>query len=397
MRFVLVSLSPSGGLFQFSYQLGAHLAENGHEVELVTGPKPEISSRVPGFAVNDSLPTWHPGATAVESLLVRRTRRVARGARHVAALAKLVAHVQRRRPDVILWHEMRFAIDCWCLVIARRLLPDTVMATVMHEARPLAEQRRSGSLYRSSPVLIRSISMAVNRLDLIFVLGEKTRAELREHWDPPGDVVVIPHGDEGVFLADVDVVPVGSTGQHTLFFGTWIRHKGIDILLDSFEMVRAELPEATLTLAGAVAGDVDFDAIRRRASKIGGVTLHPGYVAMPAVPALMSEARVVAAPYLRANQSGVVHLAQTFGRPVVATAVGDIPSAVTHDVSGLLIEPGDCAALTTALLRLLRDPDLAARLGTEGQRRVQSEGSWTEIATKVHDAAQRLASEKKAS
>lgn len=391
MRFVLVELSPSGGLFQFSYQLGAHLAQNGHEVELVTGPDPEISSTVSGFVVHGMLPTWHPGADSVESQLLRRARRVFRGARHVAALVKLVRHLRRRRPDVIVWPAMRFPIDCWCLVIARRLLPGAVMTTVMHETRPLAEQRRSGSLYRSSPTLIRSIAMAVHRLDVIFVLGETARAELREQWDPPGAVEVIPHGDEGVFVTGDDLPDVASTDQHVLFFGTWIRHKGIDVLLDSFEKVRVEVPNATLTLAGAVGADVDFDAVRRRAAEIGGVTLQPGYVAMGAVPALFGEARVVAVPYLRANQSGVLHLAQTFGRPVVATAVGDIPAAITDGVTGLLIEPGDRAALTTSLIRLLRDPDLATRLGAEGQRRVHGEGSWSEIATKVHDAVRRHA------
>ena len=48
--------------------------------------------------------------------------------------------------------------------------------------------------------------------------------------------------------------------------------------------------------------------------------------------------------------------------PVVATAVGGIPEIVTHEESALLIQPGDPAAMSAALLRILTQPELASRL-----------------------------------
>ena len=50
-RIALIEFSPSGGLFQFSVQLGEALARAGAEVEVITGPKPELSSREPGCRV----------------------------------------------------------------------------------------------------------------------------------------------------------------------------------------------------------------------------------------------------------------------------------------------------------------------------------------------------------
>jgi glycosyltransferase involved in cell wall biosynthesis len=58
------------------------------------------------------------------------------------------------------------------------------------------------------------------------------------------------------------------------------------------------------------------------------------------------------------------------GKPVIATAVGGIPEMVENEVTGLLIPPADEPALAGALLRLLRDPALASRLGSRARARV---------------------------
>ncbi len=58
--------------------------------------------------------------------------------------------------------------------------------------------------------------------------------------------------------------------------------------------------------------------------------------------------------------------------PAVATRVGGIPEIVTHEESALLVEPGDVAAMESALRRILTDPALAASL-TEQSRRLIAE------------------------
>jgi starch synthase len=57
-------------------------------------------------------------------------------------------------------------------------------------------------------------------------------------------------------------------------------------------------------------------------------------------------------------------------RPVVASRVGGIPEYVAEGETGLLVPPGDSAALVGAVLELLADPALMARLGTGGRKRV---------------------------
>lgn len=62
--------------------------------------------------------------------------------------------------------------------------------------------------------------------------------------------------------------------------------------------------------------------------------------------------------------------AMWFGVPVVATRISGVPEQVEDGTTGLLVEPGDPAALADALERLLSDPAAAAAMGRAGARRV---------------------------
>ena len=59
------------------------------------------------------------------------------------------------------------------------------------------------------------------------------------------------------------------------------------------------------------------------------------------------------------------------GRPVVSTDVGGVRSVVADGVSGILAPPGDVAAVSRALARLLAEPDTRRRMGEAGRHRVQ--------------------------
>ena len=97
---------------------------------------------------------------------------------------------------------------------------------------------------------------------------------------------------------------MSGTGPVALFFGVWTKYKGIEVLLDAFALVRAELPDARLILAGAVGADLDLDGVLQRARVVGNVDARPGYVPVDGVAPLLDSARVVVTPYIRATQSG---------------------------------------------------------------------------------------------
>jgi glycosyltransferase involved in cell wall biosynthesis len=80
-----------------------------------------------------------------------------------------------------------------------------------------------------------------------------------------------------------------------------------------------------------------------------------------------------------------------YGRPVVATPVGGLIDAVVDGETGLVVPPGDVAALRGALERLLGDKELRRRLGAAGRLQMQQGGDWVESLVDAYRAVVREA------
>jgi len=387
VRIALVEFSPAGGLYQFAAQLAGGMAALGHSVDLLTGPDPELEPR-PGVRQLPILPTWHPAHRADASAALRRVRRVYRAARYVQAWWVVGRYLRRERPDVVQFAEWRFALDGAMFQLALAGARPEVVADVAHSPLPLSESRDAEGLLKSGPLLHRSLRSAYSRTDVVFVLGERSRAEFQEAFGAVTRIEVVPHGDEGVY-ATADPTDAGTSPETVLFFGGLSRYKGLDLLLDAFAQLRERRPAARLVVAGPVV-DVDVDRLRERADAIGGVDLRPGYVPVEEVADLVTAARLVVTPYLRANVSGVAHLAHTLARPVVATDVGDLREVVRDGETGILVPAADASRLAEAMERLLTHPRLATRLGAEGRARLREGSSWRQVAERVTGVYQDL-------
>ncbi len=77
--------------------------------------------------------------------------------------------------------------------------------------------------------------------------------------------------------------------------------------------------------------------------------------------------------------------AMACGLPVVATTAGAYPEVIEDGVSGLLVRPGDAAALADAIKRVLSDGDLARRLGAAAEARIQRLFTWHRCAEQTVD------------
>ncbi|MGB0969554.1 MAG: glycosyltransferase [Mycobacterium sp.] len=383
-RIALVEFLPSGGLYQFSLQMGEALARAGDQVELITGPSPELPSREPGCRVRSILPTWHPAAGGDVPDWWRRARRGVRAGQHTLAWLVLLAYLLRTRPDVVMWSAWRFPVDGWGVRAARKVLPHGVLALVAHEPRPLVEQPGQDGMYKTSGTLTRALGPAYSDLDVAYVLGESAKRLLTETWPVTAPVHIIPHGDEAIYAKD-SLTSVETTGPEALLFGTITAYKGVDTIFEAWPLVLAHVPDAKLVIAGAPSSDLDKDWLRSEAERLDGVSLHTGYVPVPEVPEYFSRARCVVLPYKRGSQSGVVHLAQTLARPVVATTVGEIPTVVEDGVSGLLVAPCEPEALSRAMVRVLTDPELARKMGAAGAQGLAENASWDQVAERLRE------------
>jgi glycosyltransferase involved in cell wall biosynthesis len=82
---------------------------------------------------------------------------------------------------------------------------------------------------------------------------------------------------------------------------------------------------------------------------------------------LFIDADIVVLPYVEASQSGVLAIANAFGKAVIVTDVGELGRVVVDGVSGLVVPPADERSLADAILKLATDASIRARLGNAGQ------------------------------
>lgn len=147
-------------------------------------------------------------------------------------------------------------------------------------------------------------------------------------------------------------------------------YKGVLDLADAVGRLRPRLPGVRLD----VAGEGPFrPELERHLEQLGlsEATTFRGRVEGEAKERWFAGIHVLAMPSNAWENFGLVALeALARGRPVVATRVGGIPDIVEDAATGLLVPISDPDALVRALGRLLEDPELRARLGSEGRRRV---------------------------
>jgi glycosyltransferase involved in cell wall biosynthesis len=146
-----------------------------------------------------------------------------------------------------------------------------------------------------------------------------------------------------------------------LFFGRLSPYKGLEVLYAAIPIVAAAVPGVRFVVAGRPIPGYEPPPAPR-ADGGGRVDVIQDHISNERLAALLEESTVVACPYLDATQSGVVLTAFAFGRPVVASDVGGLGEYVLPERTGLLVPPGDPAALAAALIRILVDAPLRGRL-----------------------------------
>ena len=171
-----------------------------------------------------------------------------------------------------------------------------------------------------------------------------------------------------------------SRGPQIMYAGNLDPYQDLHVLLAGFERIRAAEPNAHLVI-------VTHPAASRQAQRAHGFTLCAGVfvrVAPTFVAAMrvLRQADVVVCP--RGSWSGFPIKGLNYmglGRPIVHARASAHP--IEDGVSGLVFEDHDPQALAAAVLRIVRDRDLALRLGRAAQAAVRDSYSWAQVLPSV--------------
>ena len=150
------------------------------------------------------------------------------------------------------------------------------------------------------------------------------------------------------------------------------RLKGLEQFLEAASAIAPRIPEARFLVVGETSPHDGWylTELRNRAKEleVADRVIFTGI--RSDVPSLLSSVDVAVMPSLNEALSNVVLESMAAGAPVVATRVGGTPEAVSDGETGVLVPPGDAAALTGAITTLLANPELATRLGRAARQRI---------------------------
>ncbi len=217
-----------------------------------------------------------------------------------------------------------------------------------------------------------AINHIYRHADAVLAYGEHVKRYVEQIRGRGDDVIVAPQAVEPeLFARTVDEEEVAAfrhahglgDGPLVLFAGRLEPVKGVDVLLDAWPRVQAD---ATLVLIGSgpLANRAAATPQARFIGPLPRTSLPAAYAAselavLPSVPT----------PRFTEPWGLVCNEAMHQGRPVIATStVGAVAGGLVRDGrNGLVVPPGDAAALASALARLLSDRKLAAQLGAAGR------------------------------
>ena len=140
-----------------------------------------------------------------------------------------------------------------------------------------------------------------------------------------------------------------------LAFGAVRPYKGIDLALEALAHVDPGLGVKLVVAGKFWHGTREYEELVARLRLRDRVELDDRFVPNEDAALLFAAADAALLPYRSATQSGVAQLAFGHGKPVIATSVGGLPSAVRDGVDGVLCPPGDARALAAAIERFTRE------------------------------------------
>lgn len=281
--------------------------------------------------------------------------RPARDTRALIRLRRLLAGVA---PGVVHAHGLRAgALAAMALAVPPRRRP--ALLVTVHNAPPGGAAARLvyGGLER----------IVARRADAVLCVSADLSARMRRRGAREAGRALVPAppaASPGPAAVAAARAGLGGGGRPVvLAAGRLAPQKGLATLLDAAARWRDRRP---LPLV-AVAGDGPLAAsLRARARAAGLDAVFLGH--RLDLPVLLAAADVVVVPSEWEGQPLVVQEALRAGRPLVATRAGGIPDLTGED-GAVLVPPRDPAALAAAVLAILGDPGLAARLAGTARAR----------------------------
>jgi len=371
-------LRASSGAARHISELTRNLESLGHSVAVYDRHRargddgtPALAGAARGVRVRLS-PYLHEAAALV---------RAARGLQDETAI------IRRERPDVVL---TRYSLHQFSSLLAARRCKVPIVFEV--NAPVSFEYRRYRRQYRLLPRLAEwGEAHTLARADDVFVVSNVLKSYLVDRGVAADAVTVVPNGADATQFrpqaADLQVRAHYDRQSVIIgFVGSFAEFHGVEMLRRAIDRVLPIRPNVVFLMVGTGARARDLAAYARAQGFADRVEF-AGFVPPTQVPRIVAMMDILLAPYA-AEEFFYFSPIKLFeymasGRAILAARVGQVAEVLADGASGLLYDPTDVAGFTDALLRLIDDPALRARLGVNARAAAQRDYTWRRNAERV--------------
>jgi glycosyltransferase involved in cell wall biosynthesis len=288
---------------------------------------------------------------------------------------KVIREINKISPDVVHIQEAH----PWFNTMLPFLRQEIALVTTIHDVNIHLGDRDSHLLPLTRIILLKKSSR-------IIVHGEYIKKSLSERYGIKQEKIeVIPHGALSLYKEFI-TKKTPEEKYTVLFFGRIWEYKGLRYLIEAEPLIAQSIPELKIIVAGRGDNLKKYEDIMVHKEKF---IIYNHYISDEKVAELFQQAAVVVLPYVEASQSGVIPIAYSFGKPVVATKVGSIPEVVEDGITGLLVPPSDHEKLAQAIIKILGDENLRKGMGENAFKMAQGKLAWSTIANQTLRAYQK--------
>lgn len=264
--------------------------------------------------------------------------------------------LKAQKPDIIV-------LQWWTSSVAHMQLLLKIFAGLLNKPKVIIEFHEVVDPFEESILPIRLYSKITGKLlrknlDAYITHSESDKELVAKRYSiSPEKIHVIPHGlyDQYGKLLDIKEARRNLSIKDDfviLSFGLIRKYKGTPYLIRAFEQLPSKILEKSrLLIVGEIWEDRKELLDQIKASPYHDkITLVDEYVPDEKVNLYFSAADVVVLPYLRASQSGIAHIAMSFGKPVVVSEVGGLKESMANYEGTFFVPPADVDSIKEAIL-----------------------------------------------
>ncbi len=327
-------------------------------------------SRSPGIQLTVLADYLDDGASELPGFHVRRCW----GFDRVSNFATISRTVRSVRPDLV-WFNLGFASFGAKPVPAMLSLTSPMLTRLsgvythitLHQLFETVDLADAGvsqpGLYRAAGWLATHMLLGASSVSVLLPAYRRILQETYKR----GRVHARSHGIFTACPDPPDFSRRGNPKHRILAFGKWGTYKRLEVLIEAFQQLAAEVPNVELIIGGGdhpkMPGYIAETAARHGNDRIRFL----GYLPEEEIGGFFQSASIAVMPYTSsAGSSGVAHLAAQYGVPIIASDLRDFRELAEHERMAMEFFPaGDTPGLAAKLRHLLQSPELMTAMAQQ--------------------------------